>query len=187
MGNQEIFVTVADVTSKSGTSKTGKPYTLYQVTLSDGNTYKTFKNEVATAAQQLKTTGRPSKARVHSEKSQGDYPDDLFIDGIEPATTMTPAQSTEAATITTPPASISNPAVLDTVILGNGTPQIRDRNEDILTMFAIKSATHYVASNGTGDAEKDLTLIGYMAQEIYTKAVEGVQGVGESKKELPTW
>lgn len=192
MDYHDIFGTVVDVTSQSGNSKkTQKSYTIYFVTMDDGNTYKCFNKTgapIAALAQSLKNAGTPAKAKVHSEPSQGDYPDDLFIDGIEAASGAV-AEARQVLDEYQPPTQTPTP---------NGaanlqgpsptmTPAIRGKDEDIRTLWAIKSAVHYVTSNGTGNAEQDLTMVGYLAQEYYRMASEGVQGVGESKKELPVW
>jgi hypothetical protein len=165
MAEQTLNVVVQEVTHQSGTSKkTGKPYDIYLIKLSDGNEYKTFNEETGAKANEYK--GQPVKAKV-AQKGE-----DFWLNDVEPAegvpAPVVPMNGTEARVLTPIQAGYST-------------------GDNIRAQMAFKAAAQYYSNNGSGDVETDLPLIEAMAKVLYQKATAEYLASGPQKAVTEQW
>lgn len=154
----EVRGTVLAVNGKS----TGKG-PIYEVAFSDGQTYATFKNEIADAAKRLQ--GQPAVIQVTS-KTKGQYTN-YYLDSIEPG------QGAIEGAPTPIPVSTTN--------TGGRSPEVEQR---IVRQNVLGTAFNYAAQMGESEEfalglAKRLYQIAYYGKEVpntYEPAPETMNG-----------
>lgn len=138
---QTGVVTILGIDQKSGVGKTGKPYTLYNVKASDGNTYTTFEAPLAQQAGQ--TNGAPVTLE-YDQRPNGQYMN-YDLKAVYPAAGAVPDAPAHAV------ASVNGAPPQLPVVEASTFQQEKDAR--ITRLSAASTAFQYAAAAGIGAVE----------------------------------